>query len=329
MIGTNIWVAFLTAVTHILVCTSVVQSQVPTREKIIVRSSLDGTEQPNYLSIPEGMTKRMPGVPEPPVLTPLVVSLHSWSADLEQRQPELEILIHDCHWVCLQPNFRGINDHPEALASAVAQQDILDAVDWVLANYPIDSKRVYLTGNSGGGHMTMMMAARFPQRWRAASAWVGISDLKKWHDKHQETNYGVMLRKCCGGKPSESAAVDEQYRLRSPLTFIEGAKSVPLDLAAGIHDGHKGSVPIDQSLTAFNVIAAANGDAQISATEREQLARPDGRLAKPLPSDVGFDSTFDRKFYLRRISRDCRVTIFEGGHEGIATAAIAWFEAHP
>ena len=30
----------------------------------------------------------------------------------------------------------------------------LDAVEWTAKNYPVDRRRIYLTGSSGGGHMT-------------------------------------------------------------------------------------------------------------------------------------------------------------------------------
>ena len=52
--------------------------------------------------------------------------------------------------------------------------------------------------------MTMLMAARYPQTWAAASAWVGISDLHAWYDEHRNENYGAMMRACFGGTPSES-----------------------------------------------------------------------------------------------------------------------------
>ena len=48
----------------------------------------------------------------------------------------------------------------------------------------------------------------------------------------------------------------------------------------------------------------------------------------PRPSDKVEDASFGREIHLRRHAKKARVTIFEGGHEGIATAAIAWLEQH-
>ena len=170
----------------------------------------------------------------------------------------------------------------------------------------------------------MLMAGRYPDRWTAVSAWVGISDLAAWHAKHAKTNYGKMLRDSCGGAPGESAEIDEQYRARSPKTWLHQAVDVPLDLAAGVHDGHKGSVPIRHTIEAFNVVAKALGEAVVSEEEILQLSRTDGRLDDPKSGDTVEDAVFGRAIYLRRKAGKARVTIFEGGHEGISAAALDW-----
>jgi len=291
------------------------------RQKILVPSLIDGTEQPCYLILPEGFDRD--GAP-----VPLLVSLHTWSGDVEQRDAAMEREADQRGWIYLWPHFRGANKSPDACGSEKAQQDILDAVDWVLKRYPVDTKRIYLTGASGGGHMAMLMAGRHPERWTAVSAWVGISDLAAWHAKHAKTRYGEMLRACCGGAPGESPEVDAQYRARSPKTWLARAVGVPLDLAAGVHDGHKGSVPIRHTLDAFNLVAAAQGAPVISEEEIAQLSRPDGRLDRPLPGDQAEDPMFGRAIYLRRTAGKARVTIFEGGHERLARAAAQWLSRH-
>ena len=291
------------------------------RQKISVTSSIDGTEQPCYLILPEGFDKEGPPAP-------LLVSLHTWSGNVEQRDPAMEQEAQRRGWIYLWPHFRGPNSSPDGCGSEKAQQDILDAVDWVLGRYPVERRRIYLTGASGGGHMTMLMAGRYPDRWTAASAWVGISDLAAWHARHASSRYGAMLRASCGGAPGESPAVDEQYRLRSPKTWLDRAVDLPLEVAAGVHDGHKGSVPIRHTLDAFNVVAAAQGLPVISEQEIADLSRPNGRLGHPQPGDQEEDPTLGRAIYLRRTAGHARVTIFEGGHERIARAAAEWLSGH-
>jgi dipeptidyl aminopeptidase/acylaminoacyl peptidase len=291
------------------------------REKIYVPSSLDRTRQPCYLILPQNFDRDGPA-------TPLLVSLHTWSGDVEQRDPEMEREAADRGWIYLWPHFRGPNRSPQACGSEFARQDILDAVDWVVARYPVDRRRIYLTGASGGGHMAMLMAGLHPERWAAVSAWVGISDLAAWHGRHAGSGYGSMLRQCCGGAPGEGREVDDEYRRRSPTTWLHRAIDVPLDLAAGIHDGHRGSVPIRHTLEAFNAVAGAQGLQAVSDGEIAQLSRAGGRLEEPLPGDEAEDSSFGRAIYLRRTAGNARVTIFEGGHERIARAAAEWLSGH-
>jgi dipeptidyl aminopeptidase/acylaminoacyl peptidase len=294
------------------------------RRKVMIRSTADETDQPCYVTLPASFNSKQPAVP-------LLVSLHSWSGDVEQRsasQQMLEEMAVERGWIHLFPHFRGPNSHPDACGSVKAQQDILDAVAWAKAQYPVDPRRIYLTGSSGGGHMTMLMAGRHPHIWAAASAWVGISDLAAWHQLHADDRYGAMLRASCGGAPGQSPEIDEQYRARSPLTHLARVIDVPLDIAAGIHDGHRGSVPIRHSLDAFNEIANAVGGRTISDEEIRQLSQPNGRLEQPHPSDQASDTDLGRSIFLRRRAGKARVTIFEGGHEGLPSPAIAWLEQH-
>jgi poly(3-hydroxybutyrate) depolymerase len=238
----------------------------------------------------------------------------------------MERLAEERGWIYLFPNFRGPNQHPDACGSPKAQQDILDAVAWAKKTYPVDERRVYLVGASGGGHMTMLMAGRHPDVWAAASAWVGISDLAAWHKLHAAGRYGRMMRLSCGGAPGDSREVDRQYRERSPITHIHRAVNVALDLNTGIHDGHKGSVPIRHALDAFNAVAHAAGCEPISEEEIVQLSRPNGRLKHPRESDNVKDSSYGRQIHLRRYAGPVRVTVFEGGHEILPEAAVAWLE---
>ena len=280
----------------------------------------DGTTQPAYVITPQNYDpQRGP--------YPLLVSLHTWSNDYEQRHPELESLAQQRGWIYLFPDFRGRNDKPEACGSELAQKDILDAVAWARRTYPLDERRIYLTGVSGGGHMALLMAGLYPDVWTAVSAWVPISDLAAWHQTHAEAEYGEMMRTSMGGAPGSSPAVDEEYRKRSPLTWLEAARDLPVEIAAGVRDGHEGSVPVRHTLDAFNVIARAAGGELVSEQEIEQLsAGPEARLAAPKPSDQVEDIALGRAIYLRRTAGRSRVTIFEGGHEAIATAQIDWIE---
>jgi poly(3-hydroxybutyrate) depolymerase len=294
----------------------------PGRHRVEVLSTADGSLQPSYLILP-------PNYRPDGGRLPVVVALHSWSATLEQRYAGLETAVGERGWIYLFPNFRGMNDKPEACASDLAVRDVIDALDWVIRHYPVDQERVYVTGFSGGGLMTLVTAARFPHRWTAASAWVPLSDLRAWYDFHARDQFGEMSRACFGGAPAENPTVATTMAHRSPLHRMNAAKDLAIDIAAGRFDGHDGApVPVWHSLATFNEIARALGTAEITAQEIAELSRHEPRLERPQASDRVTDSSFGRQIFLRRHAGRSRVTIFDGGHEMLDTAIIAWFEAH-
>jgi len=290
--------------------------------EISVTSTLDGSQQPSLVWAPETAASQS---------TPLFVYLHSWSGDYRQNNAAWHKEAVERGWIYLHPNFRGPNNQPEACGSELARRDILDAIEDVIVRYNVDQTRVYLAGASGGGHMTMLMAGYYPQRFSAASAWVGISNLADWYRFHtsdgKRGGYAQMVFQSCGGVPGESDAIDVQYRSRSPIHQLQHAVGLPLELSAGVDDGHKGSVPIAHTLTAFNVVAKASGLGEVSASEIAQLST-DRKLAQPLPGDVSFDKEYGRDILLRRKAGKTRVTIFDGGHEGIAHAGAAWLSRY-
>lgn len=293
---------------------------VPDLTVIDLPSSMDGKPQKVRYWLPQSVGSH-----------PVFISLHSWSGDYTQDHSDWLREAVGRGWIFVEPNFRGPNDHPEACGSALARRDVVDAIDWALMQPGADPECVYVAGVSGGGHMTMMMAAFHPERISAASAWVGISDLAEWHAFHTKPtgrgNYALMAERSCGGAPGSSADVDLQFYGRSPIHFLQHSKDMPLEICAGITDGKTGSVPIQHSLNAFNVIAQARKTAPVTAEEIQQLWEK-GKLDSPQQADTTEDPTYGRAIYLRRHSGPSRVTIFEGGHEGLAHPACEWLSKH-
>ena len=82
-------------------------------------------------------------------------------------------------------------------------------------------------------------------------------------------------------------------------------------------------MPIHHVLDAFNVVAGARGDAPVTEREIERLSGE-----KPLDEEQEQDPTYGRTVYLRRESGPTRVTIFEGGHEMLPSAACDWLAGH-
>jgi len=308
-------------ITLCLFCsTPVYAADLPALTEFKFRSTLDDSEQPALVLMPEQAKTES---------TPLLVFLHSWSGNYLQNNSKWQREAVERNWGYLHPNFRGRNDHPEACGSELARQDILDSIQHVLENANIDRSRIYLAGTSGGGHMAMLMAGYHPAKFSAVTAWVGISDLAEWHRFHARTtpigNYARMIERSLGGPPGQSKEIDARYRSRSPIFHLDNTGDLPLDLNAGIHDGHTGSVPIAHTLNAFNRIARAQGTREVTAAEIEQLSN-EQPLTTPQPSDEVPKSEYNVDIHLRRHAGPARVTIFEGGHEGLPQPAVKWLE---
>jgi len=280
-------------------------------------STADSSQQP-ALFYDSGSTEKKP----------LLVVLHTWSSDYRQTAgvPYLR-WCKQKDWCFIHPNFRGVNKTPAATGSALVIQDILDAVDYAKSRAEIDASRIYLVGSSGGGYTALQVVAHQPDMWAAVSAWVPISDLREWYFESlaRENRYADMLIASCGGAPGISDSVDAQYAARSPRHNLVHAKAVPIDLNAGIFDGHTGSVPVHHSLRAYNALAEETDQIEPELIEKmvKDAAVPDS--VRYPEADPYFA---DRPVLFRRSSNQVRVTLFDGGHESIPFAALHWLSRH-
>ena len=208
-----------------------------------VTSTVDGSDQPVIVGVPESYD---PGTP-----TPLLVGLHTWSADYRQRALPYGRQAAERGWLLVLPNFRGPNrasnpDVTEAGGSLIAQADIVDARAHMLEHFSVDESRVYITGDSGGGHMTLLMAGKHPDLWAAAAAWVPVTDLREWWEL--QSRYAADIVAVTGGEPGDSPEVDFEYARRSPRTFMTNLAHLPVLLGHGDRDA---SIPVEQSWRTF------------------------------------------------------------------------------
>lgn len=254
---------------------------------------------------------------------PLLVGLHTWSGDYRQTSsvPYANWCLQK-DWVLVHPNFRGPNNRPEATGSELVVGDILSAVDYALENANVDTNRIYLIGSSGGGYTSLLMAGKTPQVWAGISAWVPIVDLKAWYYEslERQNKYAQDIVQSCGGPPGASDSVDAEYYKRSPIHVLSAA-AMPLDINAGIYDGHIGSVPISHSLRAFNAVAAP-----ADTLDRQTMIFFEQQAH--VPKHLQWQSTDpfygEKPVLFRRMSRNARISLFEGGHDMIPNAALHW-----
>ena len=202
-------------------------SNIPELKEGKFNSSLDQSSQPyRYWAPADAKTKP----------TPILVFLHSWSGNYKQNNSQWLSQANQRNWIYLHPDFRGANNHLEACGSQLARQDVLDSIEEIAKTYQIDPERIYLAGASGGGHMTLVMAAYHPDRFSAASAWVGITNLADWYRFHAPGGIpkgsAIMTSKSLGGAQAESTEIDDQYHERLPVCPVQAAVNLPLDIQA-------------------------------------------------------------------------------------------------
>lgn len=270
------------------------------------------------------MQKAMWFAPASTEKKPLLVGLHTWSSNYASAGGDAVYAQWAVAqgWAFVHPDFRGPNWTPQALGSDRAVQDVVEAVEWAKKQTAIDETRIYLIGVSGGGHMAMLMAGRHPEIWAGVSAWCGIGDVARWHTEHtkdgKSDKYAQNIVAALGKVPAKD---DPDAWKRSPESCLGNASSVPLDIAHGVHDGRRGSVPFEHSLRAFNVVAkpeARLDPAGIQSYFAAQKLPPGWPVAAP---DASYGSHVP---LFRATSGNTRVTIFEGGHEIVHQAALNW-----
>jgi hypothetical protein len=283
-------------------------------KKIEYLSSADNTLQSAMFYCPGGKNCK-----------PLLVGLHTWAGDYNQSgfgSPYAHWCIEN-NWAFIHPNFRGPCKTPQATGSELVVQDIISAVEYAQSCTDIDNSRIYLAGVSGGGYTALLMAGRCPEIWAAISAWVPISDLKAWYFecKKNGQKYHSQIADSCGGEPIAGSEAENQCKKRSAVTYLENAKNIFIDINAGIHDGHTGSVYISHSFNAFNLLAAEKDkilQEQIKYFVEKEKVPPD------LFCDITDTLYGDKKVLFRRQSGKTRITIFDGGHEMLYWAGLNW-----
>lgn len=240
----------------------------------MISSTSDGSREPSLF---------LPCAGNKPA--PLVVALHTWSAERHNQVKDVTPFAERLGWNVLFPEFRGPNlsGNPrarEACGSRLAMQDIVDAVDHVVAHLA-PAGAVFLVGGSGGGHMALMMAGYRPNIWTLVYASCGITDLAAWHGENPA--YAPHIEACCGGPPDTPERIAE-YRQRSPITYAEQIAKARVVIEHGKDDR---SVPYTHALTLYNSICA------IVPAARVHLDIFDG--AHVLRLDHAF-SIFEREF---------------------------------
>ena len=138
----------------------------------------------------------------------------------------------------------------------------------------------------------------------------------QWYPGHM-TKTRRYIEKNIGCPQSDENARKEALR-RSPVTYLEGV-SYPLDISHGVADN---VVPVEHAIWAFNKVAAP----QDRFTEAEIAAIK--KIAKTQKAPEGFPEVAEKfgrsKIYVRRVSGNVRINLFQGGHSYMGGVGTQW-----
>ncbi|MBR8741207.1 S9 family peptidase [Nocardiopsis sp. MG754419] len=201
----------------------------------ITITARDGLRLPSYLTLPVGID---------PTGLPMVVMVHGgpWSRDAWGFNPTVQLWANRGYAV-LQVNFRGSTGYGKAHTQAAIGEfagkmhdDLIDGVEWAVAQGHADPDRVAIFGGSYGGYAALVGAAFTPDRFAAAVDAVGISDLANFlRTQHEFVRPGLVNNFYRYVGDPEIPEQEADMLARSPITRIDDIRT-PLFVVQGAND---------------------------------------------------------------------------------------------
>ena len=249
-------------------------------EPVTIRAR-DGLELISYLSRPRGTSHadRLPMV--------LLVHGGPWARDVWGLYPDHQWLANrGC--AVLSVNFRGSTGFGKAFVNAGNREwagkmhnDLIDAVDWAVAQRIADPARVAIMGTSYGGYSALVGVTFTPEKFACAVDLVGISNLVTFLNTipdYWQTWKSVWAVRVGDYKSEEGRKFLEE---RSPLSRADRIMR-PLLIGQGANDVRVKAAESEQ-------IVAAMQRHSIPVTyiyypdEGHGLVRPENRLLSVFP----------------------------------------------
>lgn len=151
----------------------------------------------------------------------------------------------DRGFVVIEPNIRGSTGYGVSFRDAARRdwggadlEDVAGAAAYLKTLPYVDPSRLVVFGGSYGGFMSFIAAVKKPDLWRAAVAWVGISDLHKLYERSME-HFKYYFREQMGDPEKDRAL----WRDRSAIEFADRL-TARLLMVHGVNDPR---CPVEQS----------------------------------------------------------------------------------
>ncbi|KOP66916.1 peptidase S9 [Bacillus sp. FJAT-18019] len=135
------------------------------------------------------------------------------------------------------PNFRGSTGYGSSFVKLVEQdwgegprKDCLAGMDWLFEQGISSREKLFVMGGSYGGYMTLLLAGRNPEYFKAAIDIVGVSNLFTFYNSVPEHWKPIMERWI--GDPERDK---ERFIKDSPITYLDNMVN-PMLIVQGAND---------------------------------------------------------------------------------------------
>ena len=224
--------------------------------KVVQYKARDGLEIEAILTLPKAR--------EPKKLATIVLPHGGpWAHDQASYDYLAQFLAAQGYAV-IQPNFRGSTGYGEAFErkgegqlGLAMQDDVNDALGFLVKEGVADPARACIVGASYGGYAAMWGAARDASLWRCAVSISGVSSLSREVRAQDLTLYGGSNRRAWQRMTPDFAAVspvNAAARISAPLLLIHGRKDV--------------TVPFSQSTQMASAMKAAGKPVELVEVEK-------------------------------------------------------------
>jgi dipeptidyl aminopeptidase/acylaminoacyl peptidase len=203
--------------------------------------SRDGLNLVSYLTLPPGSDANADGVPDHPL--PMVLLVHGgpWNRS-EFGFDSTHQMLANRGYAVLDTNFRGSTGFGKKFVSAgdgewgrKMQDDLIDAVDWAVAQHIAKPDKVAIMGSSYGGYATLAALTMTPDRFACGVDSAGPSDLQALLEAMpaQWESMRKQLYRRMGDPTTEAGRA--WLKERSPLFYVDRITK-PLLIGQGAKD---------------------------------------------------------------------------------------------
>ncbi len=166
---------------------------------------------------------------------PLVLYIHGGPTSSSTTAYSGFVQVLAAHgWMVFQPNYRGSDNLGLRFArttvphiTSVPGSDIELGLAQVLRSYPVDARRLAVSGWSEGGLMTSWLITH-DTRWRAAVSGAAVNDWVQYDAMSDSKDFAPVF---IGKSPWSSAAEYQLYEDESPLTYASRVRTPTLILS--------------------------------------------------------------------------------------------------